>query len=171
MEYPVKHAGFWLRFAAYVIDGFIVSIFMYLFIFLIAGAAMGSSILSGNPDDINIVVVIAGYAFFLLVVLAYYIAMPVTKWQGTIGKKLVGIKIVDRYGQKLTIGKSVLRYLSMIVTGFTFGVGYIITAFTERKQALHDLMVKTYVIQSRIEVQPAMEKTGETGSITHETFR
>ncbi|AZB41577.1 RDD family protein [Bacillus sp. FJAT-42376] len=148
MKHSVNHAGFWLRTAAQIIDNFIVTIVFYFCFFSIG---LTSSLID-NDETISGPIGILFVFIALLLYVGYDIYMPATNWQGTIGKKLVGIKIVDQNGEKLTGGKSALRFLGSAVSYATFGIGYLITAFTPKKQALHDLMVKTYVIQSRVEV-------------------
>ncbi|MBS2967661.1 RDD family protein [Metabacillus sp. KIGAM252] len=139
MNHTVKYGGFWIRTAALLIDTAILfTVFFIPFLPMIFGEP---------PQSITPVILI--YAAEYIVALAYFIILPVTSWQGTIGKKLLGLKIVNEHGEKLTIGKSILRYLSFSVSGFVLYIGFIMAGFTSRKQALHDMMVKTYVVKSR----------------------
>lgn len=142
------YAGFWLRVAANLIDSVIIGaasmvivfIFMFFSFFIIGflgevGALLGLFFYFGL------------YLLIAAMSILYWIIMNASKWQGTIGKIVVGIKVVDMEGNRLTIGKSGLRYLGYIVSGFTMGVGFILAAFTDKKQALHDLLVQTLVVK------------------------
>jgi len=67
--------------------------------------------------------------------------------QATLGKKIFHIKVTDLQGNRLSFGKATARFWSKAISLFILGIGFIITAFTGRKQALHDLMAGTLVVQ------------------------
>lgn len=142
------YAGFWLRVAAYLIDSVIIGaaamiiLTFFMFIsFLFIGFLSEIAVLLGLLFYFGIYIIIAAMA------ISYWIFMNASKWQGTIGKIVVGIKVVDMEGNRLTYGKSGLRYLTYIVSGLTLGVGFILAAFTDKKQALHDMLVDTLVVK------------------------
>jgi uncharacterized RDD family membrane protein YckC len=77
--------------------------------------------------------------------------MPATRGD-TIGKKMLGLAIVTdqtRPGQGLGWGKAFLRLLGHFVSGLVFSIGYLLVAFTSRKQGLHDMIAGTYVVRTR----------------------
>ncbi len=122
----VEYAGFWARYAALFVDGIILIIPTALF-------AMEFGSVTGKFTG-------------LLVTWTYNIYMLNTK-QATIGKIFVGLKVTSSDGKKPTIGRLVLRetfgkFLSLIV----LFIGYIMVAFTEKKQGLHDKLADTVVI-------------------------
>ena len=67
--------------------------------------------------------------------------------QATIGKMALGIIVTDMNGAKLTLSKAFVRNLSRILSNLTMLIGYIIAAFTEKKQALHDIIAGTIVVK------------------------
>ncbi|AZB41576.1 RDD family protein [Bacillus sp. FJAT-42376] len=140
MNDSVKYAGFWVRFGAYLIDGVIFLIIFGIPSFLLIG---------GDPAANTAIRLFIGTLSAL-----YVILMPTTKWQGTIGKKLLGLKIVDENGGRLTAGRAVLRYIGQIISALVLYIGFIMAAFTNRKRALHDMMAHTYVVKSRTESYP-----------------
>jgi len=73
--------------------------------------------------------------------------MESSKFGGTLGKMAVNIKVVDMEGNPISFGRATGRYFSRIITNMTFLIGYIIAGFTEKKQALHDLIASCLVIQ------------------------
>ena len=83
--------------------------------------------------------------------------MPATSFQGTFGKKMLGLKVVNDSGGKISMGQSWIRYLGYIVSSI-FYVGYIMAAFTDRKRALHDMMADTYVVKAEPDLAAASEK-------------
>ncbi|MGB6200499.1 MAG: RDD family protein, partial [Candidatus Acidiferrales bacterium] len=64
----------------------------------------------------------------------------------TVGKKAMGIYVTDLNGQRLTFGRASGRFFSKIITGMIpFAIGWIMVAFTAKKQALHDMIAGTLV--------------------------
>lgn len=156
----VKYAGFWLRLAAYLIDSLVMSagglIIAIPLILGIVGFAVGLEDVDRPEDFLE-----SGKWIFLggiigLILLAsllgmvmgwlYYALMESSKYGGTLGKIAVGIKVVDMNGNKVSFAKATGRYFSRIVTNMTLLVGYIMAGFTERKQALHDIIAGCLVI-------------------------
>jgi uncharacterized RDD family membrane protein YckC len=56
----------------------------------------------------------------------YFIVMPSTPWQGTVGKKLLNLRIVDSQGGAISLGTSMLRFLGQIISALTLGLGFTI---------------------------------------------
>lgn len=156
----IKYAGFWLRVAAYLIDSLVMSAGGLLIaipvIIGIVGFAVG---LEGvdNPEDFLesgrwmyvggiIGLILLASLLGLVMGWLYYALMESSKYGGTLGKIAVGIKVVDMNGNKVTFGKATGRYFSRIVTNMTLFVGYIMAGFTEKKQALHDIIAGCLVI-------------------------
>ncbi len=130
---PVRYAGFWLRFAAYFIDGIILQVVAIL-IYLISG----SEILS--PELIpQLVVVIFNFG--------YFIVMESSDKQATLGKMAVGIYVTDTNGQRISPGKAALRIFGKFLSVLTLFIGFIMAGFTEHKQALHDMIANTLVVR------------------------
>ena len=68
---------------------------------------------------------------------------------GTPGKLILGLRIVNDKGNYIGIPMAILRYIGKILSAVILGIGYIMIAFTEKKQGLHDKIAKTYVIYVR----------------------
>lgn len=67
----------------------------------------------------------------------------------TIGKKALGIKVVDLYGNRLSFWRSLGRYFAMILSYLSLFIGFILAGFTTKKQALHDMASGTLVVKER----------------------
>lgn len=79
----------------------------------------------------------------------FYLPLCEALWDGaTIGKKAVGIKVVNYQYEKITMGQAFGRFFSKFLSSI-FWIGYIMVAFSEKKQGLHDRMAGTYVIKVR----------------------
>ena len=79
--------------------------------------------------------------------IAYFSIMEASKYQATVGKLALGLVVTDMNGNKLSIGKAIVRNLCRILSGSFMAIGYIIAGFTEKKQALHDLIAGTLVVK------------------------
>ena len=67
--------------------------------------------------------------------------------QGTIGKMALNLKVTDLNGERISFGRATGRFFAKYISSITLLIGYIMAAFTERKQALHDMIAGTYVIK------------------------
>jgi uncharacterized RDD family membrane protein YckC len=66
--------------------------------------------------------------------------------QGTIGKLLCGLAVTDTAGRPISFGRAYVRVFGRLVCSVTLGIGYLLVAFTQRKQGLHDLIAGTLVL-------------------------
>lgn len=148
------YANFWLRFAALLIDGFAFSFVFFILGFLLMGGMffrMMAGMETGGyePTDADMMKFLISYFTLIGVSIVgqwlYFALMESSKYQATLGKMAVGIKVVDLNGNKISFGKATGRFFGKIISGAIFYVGYIMAAFTERKQALHDMMANTLV--------------------------
>jgi uncharacterized RDD family membrane protein YckC len=154
-------AGFWLRLVAYLIDGLIVSVGIFgLFIPIAAltGAAAHLNNLENIPRNggqldpaviaalISVVITFAGVA--LLITWLYHAYFESSSWQATPGKRVLSLYVTDLSGQPISFLHATVRHFSKIITGLIpLGLGYIMAGFTERRQALHDMIAGTLVLR------------------------
>ena len=154
-----EYAGFWIRFGANIIDGIIIGIpsgILMTIVNLIWYGSMSSvqeDMLDPNyePGGGEILAFMGGtfITLFLAILISflYYTLLHSSKWQGTVGKKLLNIKVVDLNGNRIGFGKAAGRYFATILSGVILYIGYIMAGFTEKKQALHDMIAGTLVIK------------------------
>jgi uncharacterized RDD family membrane protein YckC len=152
-------AGFWLRFVAYIIDTVIIYA-LQSFIFVPVFGLLGISFASRaeqfeNMSDaeavgaIGAMAALSSAAIFLsgVIALLYWTIMESSKYQATIGKLALGLKVTDMDGNSLDFVKALVRNLCKILSGMIMGIGYIIAGFTEKKQGLHDIIANTLVVK------------------------
>jgi uncharacterized RDD family membrane protein YckC len=145
METATHYAGFWKRFAAFVIDAVIISIVLG-----IVGVHSGSSY--GYGHGYNMMMPYAYGSMFtggLLKILLgwlYYGLMESSKHQATLGKMALGIKVTDLHGARVSFGRATGRHFAKIISAIIFGIGFIMIAFTKHKQGLHDIIASTLVV-------------------------
>ena len=155
----VTYAGFWLRFVAYVLDsliiGFAVMVLFVPFFFLMGGVSILEKLPRGRVERVDP----AQFMAFLTLALTLVALSSVAKWlyfaylesgekQATWGKQALGIYVTDLAGQRITFGRATGRFFAKIFTGLIpLGIGFIMAGFTERRQALHDLIASTLVLR------------------------
>lgn len=141
---PTEYAGFWLRFVALIIDGIVMAIPQYALMFAMIGS------FSVQPEDAADMLPVLMIYYVLIIVMQwlYYALMESSKNQATLGKMALGIKVTDLdYGGPISFGQATGRYFGKLVSGLILAIGYIMAGFTERKQALHDMMAGTLVVK------------------------
>ncbi len=131
----MKYAGFWLRVVAAIIDGILLQVAAYIVSFGIGAQPMGGSGRSG--------------AVMLLIGIAYYIFMEGSQYQGTLGKMALGIKVTDLNGKRISYGRATGRYFAKFLSAIILGIGYMMAGWTQKKQALHDMVAGTLVVRGK----------------------
>lgn len=137
-EKNMNYAGFWKRFAAAVIDYMIWATPLSMLQFFIFQSALM------NPDDPGLIWLL--YIVTILSPWIYHAAFESSSKQATPGKMAVGIKVTDLNGRRIGFGKATGRYFGKIVSMVIIGIGFIMIAFTEKKQGLHDKMAGCLVV-------------------------
>jgi len=133
-----RYAGFWLRFIAYVIDSVIVNVAAFAI-----GLAVGS--LQGGDAGLSATILSSGLG--VLLVLLYWSVAESSAWQATPGKLAVGVCVTDLEGRRVGFGRALGRTLGKLLSVLFFGLGFLMAGWTARKQALHDLLAGTLVVQ------------------------
>ncbi len=140
----MTYAGVWRRFLAYTLDMIIV-----IAVLVILHVATGLMFECVTPESAggevvqvgfdcettgigNIVMLVGGWLYFAL--------MERSSRQGTLGKMALGIVVTDADGERLSFGRATGRHFGKIVSGLILMIGFIMIAFTSRKQGLHDIM-------------------------------
>lgn len=138
---PAGYAGFWKRFAAFIIDRIILLVGGG-----IVGGVFGFVYGLSNPDpDLQLVQL---YASIIgsVINFFYFTLFESSPFQATPGKLALGIIVTDLDGNRISYLRAVGRYFAKILSLLTFFIGYIMAGLTERKQALHDLIAGCLVV-------------------------
>jgi uncharacterized RDD family membrane protein YckC len=140
------YAGFWRRLAGYLIDSILVSIVGGI-LFAILAAAGG---------DAGAVI---GYLIWIVGTFVYSAAMESSSYQATVGKIALGIQVTDLNGNRISFGRALGRNLAKILSAIILYIGFIMAAFTERKQGLHDMIAGTLVVKRGEQPAPQPAET------------
>ena len=145
----VQYGGFWIRFVAAVIDGILVGIVIWpvsLMIGVTIGLAGGAVRMPGL--GVHIVNGIVGFVFSSCASWIYEAAMESSAKQATLGKMALGLKVTDLEGRRISFARATGRHFAKYLSAMILLIGYIMAGFTERKQALHDMIAGTLVIRA-----------------------
>jgi uncharacterized RDD family membrane protein YckC len=150
---PVSYAGFWKRFFAHLIDNLVIAVFaMVVLVPFLAMAGIGfATYEEGDIAPEFLAAIIGAYLTLILGIVVggwLYYALMESKNGATLGKIALNIRVTDLNGQPISFSRASGRYFGKIVSGLTLNIGYIIAAFTEKKQALHDLMAGCLVVNN-----------------------
>lgn len=143
------YAGVWRRFFATVIDEFLYFVVYFLWL-IILFPQKGLNIYDSFLDMLyegQFVWFMFQYILFPMSALWLYNTLfECSSMQGTLGKALLGIKVTDTRGDKLSFLKASARCLCKIVVSPLSIVGFFMAFFTKKKQALHDIIAGTVVV-------------------------
>src|SRR5580765_4463929 len=90
----------------------------------------------------------------LFLAFPYFALMDSSRWQGTIGKRLMRIKVTDLNGARISFGRATGRYFLKMVSSFEFMLGYLIS-FSDQRQTWHDYVARTLVVRRAVTFSPA----------------
>lgn len=142
-------AGFWVRGVAFLMDLAIVTALRVAGGLLVWGAVeIGGAFSSTSDLALEWLQTTATTVLTILIVLGYFILL--VGWSGqTAGKMLLGLKIFRVTGTEVGYVRAFVRWVGQIIGFLTFGMGFVMVAFSHRKQGLHDKLAGTCVVRLR----------------------
>jgi len=151
------YAGFWLRVVASIIDScIVVAALSVLFVPLGIAIGINEEAINNMNDD---AAVVAAFGFlglsFILIPIAvwlYFGLMESGKHQATLGKMVLGIKVTDTKGAPISFWRAIGRNVAKILSGILY-IGYIMVAFTDKKQGLHDMIAECLVVKKDVQLE------------------
>ena len=136
----VAYGGFWIRVVAYIIDGILLTI-----VCGVADRLLGIDILATDWDHYdplaNAISLVIGWLYFAL--------LESSERGATVGKMVMGLRVVTSDGQRLSFMNATGRYFAKILSAIILCIGFIMVAFTDKKRGLHDMIAGTLVIKTR----------------------
>jgi uncharacterized RDD family membrane protein YckC len=138
------YAGFWQRFVAALIDGILMNIVQMLVFTVFGLGAMASFNTEMFEDGIP-------SAFWIVSLVStginvmYYAYFESSEKQATLGKQAMGLVVTGMNGERISMANAVGRYFAKIPSGIILGIGFLMQPFTQKKQALHDMIAGTLV--------------------------
>ncbi|PXV52895.1 Uncharacterized membrane protein YckC, RDD family [Dyella jiangningensis] len=155
------YAGFWKRVAAYILDALVLWIPNTVLSSMLgankaAEAYLQAKLAAGDDPQLALQALDAYFHALWPALIAqtviswlYFAWCESSAWQGTVGKLALGIRVTDIDGKRIGFGRATGRYFAKILSGFTLGFGFLMVAWTQRKQGLHDMLAQTLVLNGR----------------------
>jgi uncharacterized RDD family membrane protein YckC len=145
------YAEFWFRALALLVDvvlsaalSTVITLIIFLILFFTLSDELAADLAS---EELQAMVAKLANVFSFIITWIYFTIFESSRWQGTPGKKILGLRVIDLNGYKIGLRKANIRYWSKAIS-FILLVGYIMAAFTEKKQALHDMIAGTIVVKN-----------------------
>lgn len=147
----MKYAGFWLRFFPFIIDSLLYLIAYKIcrfFILHITGINLDNFISTGmlNLTLTSLVSTILWSVIFGL--------FESSKWQASPGKMLFKLKVAEMDGTRLNFAKGFARNFLKGFWILGLNIPYMMAGWTKKKQALHDIIVQTLVLDTAAKPEP-----------------
>jgi len=143
---PLRYASLWRRAFACLVD------FLILAAAVIPAAIVLTWIMEATHDDLGMKVrharYLAGIGAVALWVFGdwfYNACMISSEWQATVGRRIFKVRILDVNGRRVTFWQATARHFSKFLSTFLLGAGFVMAAFSRRRQALHDVVAETIV--------------------------
>lgn len=151
------YAEFWLRFVAFIIDSIILSVLYLLLYKPFFGMLLPikyeefAEMTSQGYASVNAVSVSSylGYAewTFIITTIFYHAIMESSRYQASLGKLALELKVTDGSGNPIRFSKALLRNGAKLISSAVLMIGFAMAAFTARKQALHDFIADTCILK------------------------
>jgi uncharacterized RDD family membrane protein YckC len=154
---PSPYAGFWLRLLAFLIDHILLGVVLGVAVMLAIAAigvnyfrAMIEGLRAGGDEYVFSLVsdICVALLFAFAVNWIYHAWMESSQYQGTLGKMALGLVVTDMNDQPITFARATGRFFARIISNLIpLEIGYIMAGFTEKKQALHDMIASCLVLR------------------------
>ena len=147
----MAYAGFWRRFGAYIVDSIILTIVLGIVFFvlgLVGVPIVETAEYAAEGGEMSAdfgLSPVAAIILFLVSVL-YFPVLECSSLQATPGKLALGIKVTDMQGNRIGFGRALGRNLAKIISAIILNIGFIMAGFTQKKQALHDMIAGCLVV-------------------------
>jgi uncharacterized RDD family membrane protein YckC len=147
-----RYGGFWRRVVAALIDSVVIGVAMYaigMFLPVVENAGMSNISPSeraiGLAAEVNLTTL--GTVILLVGGWLYAALLESGPRQATLGKMALSLRVTDLDGDRINFAQASGRFFAKLLSLIVFLIGFVMVAFTPRKQGLHDILAKTLVIR------------------------
>lgn len=144
----IEYAGFWLRFLAGAVD-VAMEAFAALLVTLVLDFVLQRFGRTFGIDRWD-AKVFAGFAYISILAVGswlYSAFMESSSWRATVGKRLLGLQVMDIEGKRISFGQATVRHFMKFLSLFCLMIGFLMAGWTKRRQALHDIPTDCLVIR------------------------
>lgn len=144
----LEYAGFWRRFGAAVIDNVLSGVGIALLAFAVGLLfALLATSMGGDAESMGLLSSLLGFVLGVVLPWLYFALFEASSWQATPGKRLLGMRVTDLDGDRISFWRATGRYWGKLLSTLILLIGYLMQPFTARKQALHDKLAATLVVR------------------------
>jgi uncharacterized RDD family membrane protein YckC len=83
-----------------------------------------------------------------LLALCVYVTLAHALAGATLGKRLLGLRVVGPDGERPSLARSAARSALALASGALLGAGFLLALFTRSGRALHDLLARSWVVEA-----------------------
>jgi uncharacterized RDD family membrane protein YckC len=150
------YAGFWMRLLAYIIDRIVVGVVATPLFFIMAMPTITRIVHEAeqnqdNPSPEFVLSILGAISTYIVLAFVgywlYEALLTSSSWQGTVGKRVLRLKVTDEAGNRISFGRATGRFFAKILSQMILWIGFIMIAFTDRKRGLHDMIAGTLVMK------------------------
>jgi len=131
-----------LRFVAFIIDSVILGV-----VGCGIGGILGALSLAGGSEAASQAANLFANLLSMVISALYFSIFESSSMQATLGKRALGLRVTDLNGDRISFLRALGRWAAKIISALTLGIGYIMAGFTEKKQALHDMIAGCLVVR------------------------
>jgi uncharacterized RDD family membrane protein YckC len=144
----IEYAGFWLRFLSGAVDVVLEAVGALLITIALDFVLQRFGHFFGiDRWDAK---VFTGFAYISILAVGswlYCAFMESSSWRATVGKRLLGLQVMDAEGKRITFGQATVRHFMKFLSLFCLMIGFLMAGWTKRRQALHDIPADCLVIR------------------------
>lgn len=138
-----RYAGFWVRTLAFFLDWLLLSMAGYASLPMVGSALAFAHMRLGVPVPGRLARISAALAIAWI----YRAGMESSRFQATVGKAILQLKVTDLAGRAISFSQASFRHICRsLVGGLTLGIGLAVAGFDLRKRGLHDKLAGTLVL-------------------------
>lgn len=152
-QVQISYGGFWKRLAAYILDWIILTIISIIILVIFSasfgaffGSELGVETFEEGREAGLLGLMLGADVLTFVISWLYYAGMESSSKQATFGKLALGMKVTRLNGERISFLRASARFFSKILSLLLFLIGFIMIAFTEKKQGLHDMIAGVVVV-------------------------
>ena len=140
-----SYVSFWIRVDAFLTD--FVTLYVIMLVSTLILIHCLAYLTSVTLNEMAMIVFAFLLLYGLIGVWLYFSLFESSRKQATPGKLCLCIKVVGSDGSRISFGRATARYFGKFLSVLTLGMGYIMVGFTSKKQGLHDIIAKCFVVK------------------------
>jgi uncharacterized RDD family membrane protein YckC len=150
-----RYGGFWMRLLAHLIDhvilGIVAAPLFFIMVLPVIIRVANDAERNQEPSPEMIVAILSSILIYVVLAFAgqwlYEALLTSSSWQGTVGKRVLQLKVTDELGNRIGFGRATGRFFAKILSSMFFCIGFIMVGLTDRKRGLHDMLAGTVVMR------------------------